>query len=111
GEEMDAVDMLIWGEASFMMRNSKDEYVRLGQYKVSELVGDTSALRKATCPTDIVAATDVLMAHIPLSSFTNVVEAYPPFKEKLLKHAQKQRTKIMQMVTRLGESKKSQDPA
>lgn len=111
GEEMDSVDMLIWGEASFMMQNSKGEYVRLGQYKISELVGDTSALRKATCPTDIVAASEVLMAHIPLSSFTNVVEAYPPFKEKLLKHAQKQRTKIMRMVTRLGESKKSQDSA
>ncbi|MDX8404267.1 MAG: cyclic nucleotide-binding domain-containing protein, partial [Mariprofundaceae bacterium] len=111
GQEMDAVDMLIWGEASYMMRNKKDAYVRLGRYKVNELVGDTSALRKATCPADIVAASEVLMAHIPLSSFTNVVEAYPPFKEKLIRHAQKQRAKIMQMVTRLGDSKKSQDSA
>lgn len=109
GEEMDAVDMLIWGEVSYMMQNKKDTYVRLGTFKVNELVGDTSALRRATCPADIVAASEVLMAHIPLSSFINVVEAYPPFKEKLLKHAQNQRTKIMHMVTRLGDSNKSQD--
>jgi len=111
GEEMDAVDMLIWGKVSYMMQNKNGEYVRLGRFETGELVGDTSALRKATCPADIVAESEALMAHIPLSSFTNVVEAYPPFKEKLLKHSQMQRTSIMQMVSRLGALGKGQDSA
>jgi CRP-like cAMP-binding protein len=95
--------MLVWGEASYMMRNKSDKYVELGKFKIGELIGDTSAIRKATCPADIVSRSEVLMAHIPLSCFTNVVEAYPPFKEKLLKHAQRQRTKMMQMVSQIGE--------
>ena len=104
GQEIDAVDMLVWGKASYMMQNKKGQYVQLGTFQVGELIGDTSAIRKATCPADIVANTEVLMAHIPLSSFTNVVEAYPPFKEKLMKHAERQRTKMMQMVANLGSS-------
>ena len=99
GQEIDAVDMLVWGKASYMMRNKENQYLQLGVFQEGELIGDTSAIRKATCPADIVANTEVLMAHIPLSSFTNVVEAYPPFKEKLMKHAERQRTKMMQMVS------------
>lgn len=104
GQEIDAVDMLVWGNASYMMRDKNGQYVQLGTFRVGEFIGDTSAIRKATCPADIVASTEVLMAHIPLSSFTNVVEAYPPFKEKLMKHAERQRTKMMQMVANLGSS-------
>lgn len=111
GEEMDAVDMLIWGQVSYMMQNKNGDYVRLGEFEAGELVGDTSALRKATCPADIIAESEALMAHIPLSSFTNVVEAYPPFKEKLLKHSERQRTAIMQMVSKLGTAGKGQDSA
>ena len=104
GQEIDAVDMLVLGKASYMMRNRENKYLQLGIFKQGDLIGDTSAIRKATCPADIVANTEVLMAHIPLSSFTNVVEAYPPFKEKLMKHAERQRTKMMQMVSSLGAS-------
>jgi len=101
GQEMDAVDMLIWGKANYMIRNKNNEHQTLGEFKASELIGDVSALRKATCPADIVAISEVLIAHIPLSSFTNIVEAYPPLKEKLLQHAQTQRTKIMHMISQL----------
>lgn len=104
GEQIDAVDMMVWGKASYMMQNKKGEYFQLGAFRVGELIGDTSAIRRATCPADIVANSAVLMAQIPLSSFTNVVEAYPPFKEKLMKHAERQRTKMMQMVASLGSS-------
>lgn len=108
GQEVSVVDMLVWGEARYMLHNKDDKYLTLGQFKVGELVGDTSAIRKATCPADIVAVSEVLMAHIPLSCFTNVVEAYPPFKEKLINYAQQQRTEMMQMVSKLGDSIKKQ---
>jgi len=107
GQEMDVVDMLVWGEVRYMMQGKDNKYITLGSFKVGELVGDTSALRKATCPADIVAVSEVLMAHIPLASFTNVVEAYPPFKEKLLNYAQQQRTAMMQMIAKLGAPKGS----
>lgn len=110
GQDMDVVDMLIWGEVSYMLQNKSGKYMTLGKFKVGELVGDTSALRKATCPADIIAVTEVLMAHIPLACFTNVVEAYPPFKEKLMNYAQKQRTAMMHMVSKLGDSIRSQSP-
>ncbi|MDT8377219.1 MAG: cyclic nucleotide-binding domain-containing protein [Mariprofundaceae bacterium] len=102
GQEVDAVDMVIRGDVAFMLNDKNNNYQPIGKIQPGELVGDTSALRKATCSADIVARSETVMAHIPLSSFTNVVEAYPPFKEKLLKHAQKQRTRIMQMVTSMG---------
>ena len=101
GQEIEAVDMLVWGKASYMMRNKENKYLQLGSFNQGDLIGDTSAIRKATCPADIIANTELLMAHIPLSSFTNVVEAYPPFKEKLMKHAERQRTKMMQMVSNI----------
>jgi len=103
GQEVDAVDMVIRGEVAFMMNDKNSQYQSIGKIRPGELVGDTSALRKATCSADIVANSEALMAHIPLSSFTNVVEAYPPFKEKLLKHAQHQRTKIMRMIAKMGD--------
>ncbi|MCF7821632.1 MAG: cyclic nucleotide-binding domain-containing protein [Mariprofundaceae bacterium] len=102
GQEVDAVDMVVRGKVAFMLNDKNNKYQPIGILQPGELIGDTSALRKATCPADIMAVSEALVAHIPLSSFTNVVEAYPPFKEKLLKHAQKQRAKIMQMVTGMG---------
>ena len=102
GQEVDAVDMVVRGDVAFMLNDKNNKYQPIGKIRPGELVGDTSALSKATCPADIVALSEALIAHIPLSSFTNVVEAYPPFKEKLLKHVQKQRAKIMQMVTGMG---------
>ncbi len=102
GQEVDAVDMVIQGEVAFMLNDRNNEYQPIGKIPSGELIGDISALRRATCPADIMALSEALVAHIPLSSFTNVVEAYPPFKEKLLKHAQKQRAKIMRMITRMG---------
>lgn len=102
GQKVNAVDMLIRGDAAFMLRDKNNKYQSIGKFNPGELIGDASALRKATCPADIMAISESVMAHIPLSCFTNVVEAYPPFKEKLLKHAQHQRTKIMRMVSTIG---------
>ncbi len=103
GQEVDAVDMVIQGEVSFMLNDKNNKYQPIGKIQPRELVGDTSALSKATCPADIMALSEALVAHIPLSSFTNVVEAYPPLKEKLLYHAQHQLTKIMRMVAKTGD--------
>ncbi|HXH72797.1 MAG TPA: cyclic nucleotide-binding domain-containing protein, partial [Mariprofundaceae bacterium] len=105
GEELQAVDMLIDGKAAFMLRVQNTGKV-IEYLQVGELVGDTSALRHATCPADVVALSDVLMAHIPYSAFKNVVEAYPPLKEKLLGHAEQQRTRFMKKVSEMSGDKR-----
>lgn len=101
GSTMDTVDMLLAGKADYAIHNSEGKRIKIGDIPVGELIGDTSAVRSASCPADIVAATDVQLAQLPFSAFKNVVEAYPPMKEKLLKHAEQQRMRIMAMVSHL----------
>lgn len=108
GEVFDYVDMLIDGEAHFAVRliPGQHSFTKIELIKPGDLIGDTSAVRSASCPADIVAVTDVLMAHIPLSAFTNVVAAYPPLREKLLDHAEEQRQHIMHHIVALGQQRK-----
>jgi len=100
GEELAYVDMLVHGDAQLAVRPSADSprLIKLEHIRIGELIGDTSAVRKASCPADILAITDVLMAHIPLSAFTNVVSAYPPLREKLITHADAQQRRIMRQI-------------
>jgi len=101
GEELEAVDMLIKGKAAFMLRVQGSGRV-IEHLQQGELVGDTTTLRHATCPADLAALSDVLMAHIPYSAFKNVVEAYPPLKEGLAAHADRQRTHFMKKVSEMS---------
>jgi len=103
GEELTAVDMLVQGKACYQMHAKSDSQI-LYWLPVGELVGDTSAVRKSTCPAMLVAKTDVLMAHVPYAAFKNVVEAYPPLRESLFRHAHKQRERIMLEVSKLASS-------
>lgn len=103
GEELQAVDMLVHGKAVFSLQSKGSRRI-IEQLEKGELVGDTSAVRHATCPADVVAVTDVFMAHIPYSAFKNVVEAYPPLREGLLAHAQRQRTRFMKKVSEMSNT-------
>lgn len=101
GSTLDTIDMIIAGEAFYAMDRGSEKQIKIDQLPAGELIGDTSALRSATCPADIIAETDLLLAQIPYSAFKNVVEAYPPIKEKLLKNAEIQRIRLMEMVSKL----------
>lgn len=103
GAELTAVDMLVQGKAAYVMRDKTDSHV-LDSLSVGELIGDTSAVRKSSCPADLMAIEDIIMAHIPYAAFKNVVEAYPPLRESLFKYAHKQRERIMRKVSELGSS-------
>jgi len=100
GSELGFVDMLVRGEAAYSMTIKQRRNV-LYTMTPGELIGDTSTFRKSSCPADIVAITDVTIAHIPFSSFKNVVEAYPPLKEGLMHYAETQREKLMRKISSL----------
>jgi len=100
GEELTEVDMLLRGKAAYVMKNSAGERVILESLRIGELIGDTSALFKASCPADLMALEYVSMAHIPYAAFKNVVEAYPPLREDLFRHAEEQRARFMRQVSR-----------
>jgi CRP/FNR family transcriptional regulator, cyclic AMP receptor protein len=100
GEELTEVDMLLRGKASYVMRRDTGKYIELESLPIGELVGDTSALFKASCPADLMALEQVSMAHIPYAAFKNVVEAYPPLREDLFRHAEAQRARFMRKVVR-----------
>lgn len=108
GEELTYVDMLVHGKAQLAVRTRPDEerFTPLNDIAIGALIGDTSAVRQASCPADILAISDVLMAHIPLAAFTNVVAAYPPLHEKLLHHAEEERQHIMRQIVALGKGRK-----
>jgi CRP/FNR family transcriptional regulator, cyclic AMP receptor protein len=100
GEELSEVDMLLRGKAAYVMRNDAGKYTPLEPVRIGELIGDTSALFKSSCPADLMALEPVSMAHIPYGAFKNVVEAYPPLREDLFRHAQAQRARFMRKVSR-----------
>ncbi|HXH64663.1 MAG TPA: cyclic nucleotide-binding domain-containing protein [Mariprofundaceae bacterium] len=100
GEELTEVDMLLRGKAAYVMQSSSGERAILEPLRIGELIGDTSALFKASCPADLMALEHVSMAHIPYGAFKNVVEAYPPLREDLFRHAQAQRARFMRKVSR-----------
>lgn len=100
GDELDAVDMLIRGKAAYCLHLGSERHVLLDLVP-GEMVGDTSAVRKSSCPADLVALSAVTMAHIPYSAFKNIVEAYPPLKEGLMNHAESQREMLMRKVAGL----------
>ncbi len=100
GDELKVVDMLVRGEAAYTITINKTRHV-LHALTGGELIGDTSAIRKSSCPADLVAMSEITMAHIPYSCFKNVVEAYPPLKEGLMNYAEAQREKMMRKVSSL----------
>jgi len=104
GAKLEAIDMLVSGKAAFVLRTHGKPRI-IDYLTQGELVGDTSAVRHASCPADVVALESVLMAHIPYSAFKNVVEAYPPLKEGLISHAEKQRLRFMQRVSSMSVDK------
>jgi CRP/FNR family transcriptional regulator, cyclic AMP receptor protein len=99
GEQLTEVDMLLRGKAAYVMQNSAGKYVLLETLPIGELIGDTSAVFKATCPADLMTLEYVSMAHIPYGAFKNVVEAYPPLREKLYRHAEEQRERFMRKMS------------
>ncbi|MDX8395642.1 MAG: cyclic nucleotide-binding domain-containing protein [Mariprofundaceae bacterium] len=102
GEKTDVVDMLVRGKACYMLKDSEGKYRKLGNVQSGELMGDASAVRSSSCPADLLAISDVLMAHIPFSAFKNVVEAHPSLKEKLFQSSESQRLKIMHQVANIS---------
>jgi len=111
GDALDSVDMLTNGKALYVFTTKSGNRMKLHEVPIGQLIGDMSVLRNNTaakrkigCPADIVAVEDTVMAHIPFSAFKNVVEAYPPLREALLRTAETQISELMRKVTQVGQT-------
>ena len=105
GAPLDAVDMLTRGRAQYMMTAPSGKRLPILELPMGQLIGDLSILRdkadagrRMGCPADIIAMEDVMMAHIPYAAFKNVVEAYPPLRETLLRTVDAQLAEISRKV-------------
>jgi len=110
GDVLDSVDMLTKGKAHYVLAGKSGSRTTLHELPVGQLIGDmsvlqndTSAKRRTGCPADIVAVEDTVMAHIPLSAFRNVVEAYPPLREFLIKTVEAQIFEISRKSVQSGD--------
>jgi len=105
GEKLSYVDMLVHGQASYMFKDGASNKV-LDILHPGDLIGYTSViLEDASCPADIVAMSDVTIAHIPYATFKNITEAYPPLRESLFNHAGKKQEELMQKLDKLQAHK------
>ena len=100
GETLSHVDLIIQGEAQYQLhdRNSIKQLERL---KPGALIGESAAVHDTGCPADMVTQSDVTMLHIAYAAFINVVEAYPPLRQKLTAYTEAQRLQLMRRVNEL----------
>ncbi|MDQ7001435.1 MAG: cyclic nucleotide-binding domain-containing protein [Ghiorsea sp.] len=96
------IDIVIKGKVCYLAHNRLKAKVMLSPLPPLSIAGDTS-LRggKTTSMAELAAKTDVSLAHIAFDDLLNVSVAYPPLKEKLMQHADMQKVKMMQQVTKL----------
>ena len=106
GAQLEAVEMLIDGRACYAMKNSAGKLQNIMELEQGELIGDTSAVIKASCPADLFTLSDITMAKIPFTAFKNVVEGHPPLREALLRHAVEQRGRLMRKISQIGAKPK-----
>lgn len=107
GEKLSYVDMVVRGQAGYMFKDRTSNKV-LDILRPGDLIGYTSViLEDARCPADIVAMSDVTIAHIPYATFKNITEAYPPLRESLFNHAGKKQEELMRKLDELQAHKTS----
>ena len=96
------IDIVIKGHVCYLAHNRNKEKVMLSPLPPLSIAGDTS-LRggETTSMAELAAKTDASLAHIAFDDLLNVSVAYPPLKEKLMQHADQQKIKMMQEISRL----------
>jgi len=99
GSNFDGISLIITGEAYYTIKTKQGKNIKLETVSCGSLIGDASAVRHATSPANLITLNKLTIAHIPISTFTTVVAAYPPLKESLNQHADEQRIRIMEMVS------------
>jgi len=93
------IDIILSGDACYIAANKNGQKFKLPPLPAKSLVGDlTLKGSKSTQIAEVIAHTKVNLAHIPFGDLLNVSVAFPPLKERLLKHADHQQIHIMQGI-------------
>ena len=99
---VNGVDIVIRGQACYLAQNRNKEKVMLSPLPSLSIAGDTSLHGgKTASMAELIAKTDVSLAHISFDDLLNVSVAYPPLKEKLMQHADMLKVKMMQEISNL----------
>jgi len=100
GETLNYVDLIIQGEAQYQL-HTHGAIKQLKRLKPGALIGETAASHDTGCPADMFTQTGVTIVHIAYTAFINVVEAYPPLRQKLTAYTEIQRTQLMHKLNEL----------
>jgi len=100
GETLQHVDLIVQGEACYQWLDQGTSK-HLTTLKAGALIGETSAIHDTGCPADMVTRHGVTIVHISYTAFINVVEAYPPLRQKLTAYTEAQRVQLMGKLNEL----------
>lgn len=96
------IDIVIKGQVCYLAQNRHKKKMMLSALPPLSIAGDTSLHGgETTSMAELASKTDVSLAHIAFDDLLNVSVAYPPLKEKLMQHADMQKVKMMQQVSKL----------
>ena len=100
GEILSHVDLIVQGEAQYQLHDH-NSIKQLERLKPGALIGETAAVHNTGCPADMVTQSGVTIVHIAYAAFINVVEAYPPLRQKLTAYTEAQRLQLMRKLNEL----------
>jgi len=91
------IDLILTGEASYLTQLKSGKKVMLPPLPIGSLTGDVGLQGgDAVDLAELYAKTDVTIAHLTYDDMLNISTAFPPLIERLLKHAEGQRLRLMQ---------------
>jgi len=93
------IDIILSGDACYIAADKHGQKFKVPPLPAKSLIGDlTIKGEKSTQIAEVIAHTKVTLAHIPYGDLLNVSVAFPPLKERLIKHADQQQIHIMQGI-------------
>ena len=98
-EPSKGIDIILHGDACYIASDKHGQKFKLPPLPSKSLIGDlTLKGNKSKQIAEVIAHTKVSLAHIPFGDLLNVSVAFPPLKERLIKHADHQQIHIMQGI-------------
>ncbi|MDX8383880.1 MAG: cyclic nucleotide-binding domain-containing protein [Ghiorsea sp.] len=101
-QPIQGIDVILAGEACYLATLKSGKKIMLPPLNVGSLTGDVMLQGgKSTDIAELYAKSDVTIAHLTYEDMLNVSIAFPPLQERLQKHAETQRLRLMQAFEKI----------
>ncbi|MDQ6989964.1 MAG: cyclic nucleotide-binding domain-containing protein [Mariprofundaceae bacterium] len=101
-EKVGGMDMLLAGDACYLAQGRAGKKFMLPRLSLGSLTGDVTLKGGDTADiAELMAKTNVNIGHLPFAALINISAAFPPLKERLLKHANQHRLLMMKAFEKL----------